>query len=140
MIRIREPITTHGVYVEDNIQGTQAEALMKVAGSMTVEGVASAGGGGQIIGIGITMSEAATAGNLFIRAAINGSAVGVQHDAGIALGAAGAFFRITDADRFIPAAGGELGVMMQTVGITPATIDIVVVLCLVFNRGISVDE
>ena len=137
-IIIRQPLTTPGMFAQDNIVANQAEAAVNVSGQMNVSGVAVPGSG-ECFGIGVTLSAVATAGNLFLRPTLNGVPTTTQHDAGLALGAAGGFFRITDANRFFSVTG-EAGMFLQSVGLAPVTLDIIVILYVVFNRGVGVDN
>jgi hypothetical protein len=138
MTTIIQPISPLGGFFVDNLSANRAEAPIGYSGSQTVESAAMAGLG-EVYGYGVTLQELPTAGQLLVRARIDGVPLATQFDAGLALGKTSVFFRVTDEDReFAP--GTPVSILVETVGLTPATVDMVVVLFVVFNRGVSTDD
>ncbi len=69
---------------------------------------------------------------------IDGTPLPTQFDAGIALGQSERFFRILDAERFaLPSS--RIGVTLESIGLAPITVDVVVIVYMIMNRGVSSD-
>ncbi len=92
--------------------------------------------GGRIFGIGCSMDEAVTAGQLLLRPTDSNGVIGPQLV--MPVGPLFAFLRSPDGQTFV--AGEGLGVNLETVGLAPvAALVLTVTLFVVLNRGVSTD-
>ena len=128
------PLTNAAIYNQANAAGTQAEALVDsffIGVKTTTLPTA-----GRIFGLGLSLSEPSTAGQLLVRPSLDGVPVGAQQ--AVPIGETNVFFR-TIGQTFV--AGAALGFLLETVGLLPAaTIEFIGNIYVVLNPGISTDE
>lgn len=134
--RLFQALSALAVWAQDNIAAGQAEAAMPLGAQPLVTDLPFPTNG-EVFGLGVSLSDLITAGDISVRASISGTPLTTQQVVTAASGS-DIFFRVTDANRFF-VAGQRLEILLDSdAALLPLTIDVAVVAYVVFNRGVGV--